>query len=127
MPDWPQKRQHSRFRVPGATVAYHVTRLMRQPLQETCPVFSLGKGGLGFGSHNRIKPGQKLSLALNIPSELSQVELQAQVIYCIPHPGMNYRYHIGVAFAPFATTQGSNSPEALDLLDRLEETYRPRS
>lgn len=125
MPDLKEKRQYKRFHVPGTTVSYHLHGYLQSPSEEDCPVLNFGKGGIGFQTNNWLKPGRKLTVILASKEEalIRQIELQTQVIYCTLHFGTPYRYHVGVAFAPFAVSNGCNPPEALKVLDQLEKEY----
>jgi Tfp pilus assembly protein PilZ len=120
MPDPKDKRQYPRFQVPGATVSYELYGFPQRPFEEICPVLNLGKGGLGFQTNSQLKPGRKLTVILT--SKEAPIQLQSQVIYCVPHSGITDAYHVGVVFAPFVG-KGCNSPEALEVLDQLEKEY----
>ena len=117
----PDRRRYPRFQVPGATVSYKLHGFSHRPFDEICPVLNLSKGGLGFQTNRQVKPGQQLTLILT--SKAAPIHLQAQVVYCKPHPVMGHPYHVGVAFAPFGAGTGLNSHEALEALDQLEKTY----
>ncbi len=110
------RRRCRRFHVPGATVFF-------APYEAPHPVLTLGRGGLGFASDNRIEPGREISLILNIPTEHIKVELLARVAYCRAISGASSPYRIGVAFAPFDMDKGCNPQDLLELLVRLEKTY----
>lgn len=125
MPDSKDRRQYVRFQVPGAIVSDEPHGFLQRPSKEICPVLNLSKGGLGFETKSQLKSGQKLTVLLTSKEEtlIQQIPLQTQVIYCIPHSGMPYDYHVGVVFAPFAGGKGCNSPEVLKVFDQLEKEY----
>ena len=115
-------RQHLRFWVPKATVSFSLRRFLDGKIDMTCPVLDLSKGGMAFASQSRIKPGKELLIFLACPDLDPPIEVRGQVIYCLPHPGMEHRYHIGFAFAPFVG-MGSNSRDAWEALMELERLY----
>jgi len=121
MPDPEEKRKYVRFQVPGATVSYELNGFLQQAFREICPVLNLSKCGLGFQTTRQLKPGQNLTVTLN--SNKAPIQLQTQVIYCVPHTETNEAYRVGVVRAPFSAGTWRNSPEAFDVLNQLENEY----
>jgi hypothetical protein len=117
------KRQHTRFSPPAATLVYEIHGLFGRRSREICPVLNLSKGGLCFRTNTGLKPGSMLLLTLTYAVEETPIRLFARIVYRIPHPGMNYRYHIGVVFMPFGSGRGCNSQEALQVLECLERRF----
>ena len=115
-------RRYARFRVPGATVYFRLRGFLKYKVDEICPVLDLSRGGMAFATNSRVKPGKKLSIFLECSDRDARIELRGQVVYCLPHPGMDYQYHIGFAFDPFAG-KGSNSAGSWEALAEIEQLY----
>ena len=118
MPESTNNRRYLRFDCAEATVSYELHGFPQRSFDESCPLLSLSKGGLGFKTDNALEPGQKLTIVLTCKK--APIRLQARVIHCISHPGTKPRHHVGVQFAPFDEARGGNSMEALNVLDQLE-------
>ncbi|MBM4084509.1 MAG: hypothetical protein FJ272_06945 [Planctomycetes bacterium] len=121
-----EKRRCHRFEVPGAKVMYKKTGLlvMLKGYSSAYPVVNVSKGGLAFLCDQRHAVGEGLMTRLLSPME-APLDLGATVRWHARHAGSGQTI-LGVAFAPFGHQRGWNSPDALDVLRRLETQYGPR-
>ena len=117
------KRQCERFSIPGTTLHYTKIPLFwgkKKYSDDYFPVLDISRGGLKFLSHDRIAPGSKVFLKLNIPGTDVQPELRAVVRWISRNREESYRYQMGVAFNAYGTGKKENPIEILSLIKSLE-------
>ena len=119
-----KQRVVRRFIVPGATVCCQVRRpgLSRPDFSMPSPLASLSRIGLAFLCDNPPKPGSRVSVLLTSAQDEVQLQLESTAVGAVPSNIPGYRYHAAVQFQPFTTGRG-NSPEALEIIRKLEKTY----
>lgn len=118
-------RKSARFSVPGATISFDQGFLghRRQFASERSPVLDLSKGGISFLT-NRPPKSTRVSLLLSYSENEEPIRLEGRIVYFVTRgTRFSHRFRVGVAFAPFSPRKGHNSPETLNLLDKLEKTY----
>jgi hypothetical protein len=122
-------RKSSRFAIPGATISTEKSTSgsgSGDPLCERMPVVDISRGGMAFLTNDPPKLS-KISLLLTYAENEDPLRLEGKVAYFVScGVGLNYRFRVGVEFAPFSTRKGHNSPASLIRLQKLEKAYGER-
>ena len=117
-------RMHPRSKIAHATVRYHLygRGIAKSRYSRRCPLKDLSTTGMAFLTDRFIKSDRTVSLLLSFAGREDALRLEGRVVYASPVNVANYRYCIGIQFAPFDAKQGHNLPEALKALVQFEKT-----
>jgi len=118
-----KKRNCKRFNIPGITLHYREKLFFLftgKFSADYYPVINLSRGGAKFLCHQRLTPGSRITVKLNIP-EYDQVhEILASIRWISKNPEKSYRYQTGISFNSFGKRKNENSMEVLAFLEKLE-------
>jgi Tfp pilus assembly protein PilZ len=121
-----EKRMCPRFGVPGAAVSYGKLKAFgrrTEPLEKSCIVVDLSRGGIRFLTRESPSLGTKLFLELALPGNNDPVLFTGTVRWMGEHPGEKFRYSVGVQFHPYGDRKKFNPAENLDRIIDLENMY----
>jgi len=117
------QREHERFSILGATVSWRNMDQTSFPA-ETWPLSDISSSGVSLLTNNPPDVDSDISLRINLPKKPEHIELYGRVIYSIFRgPGLTYEYRIGIQLNPFSTTEGDNSSQAREAIEKLERMY----
>jgi hypothetical protein len=117
------RRAHNRFSIPGAAISWAPSG-QESSSEKTFPLSDIGRGGLSLLTNNPPNIGSEISIRVFLPPKKEKIDLVGKVIYAISRgPRLTYGYRVGVEFMPFEEKAGGNSPELVDVIERLERKY----
>ena len=120
-----ERRAHPRFTIPDTTVCFLLSGSERgeSAFSKPCPLLDVSKGGVSFLADYSLETGRAISVRLDSPEIEEALRLEGRVVHCRVSEIEASQYYIGVRFQPFEGKKGSNSPEALKVMERLEKAY----
>jgi len=121
-----EKRVCPRFGVPGAAVSYGKLKAFgrrTEPLENSCMVVDLSRGGIRFLTRESPSLGTKLFLELALPGNNDPVPFTGTVRWMSEYPGEKFHYSVGVQFRPYGDGKKFNPTENLDRIIDLENMY----
>ena len=121
-----EKRSCTRFRIPGATVAFKkMGGLFRKPSYggEFLPVLDISRGGIRFLSHEILDLDQKIYLKIQAPGDNFPLTMTGMVRWYSSNPGMSYKYQIGVQFHAYGEKKDMNYPGNLVKIIAFEQKF----
>jgi Tfp pilus assembly protein PilZ len=121
-----ERRLCQRFKIPGATVSYRITRLFAAKSgndEEFCPVLDLSRGGIRFLTQKPLKFKSKVTLQLSIPGERAPIDLKGRVRWSTFNAGKSYKYQAGVQINPYGLEKQQNVPQTLTKIVALESKF----
>ena len=121
-----EKRMCPRFSVPGAAVSYGKLKAFgrrTEPLELSCMVVDLSRGGIRFLTRESPSLGAKLFLELSLPGNNDPVPFTGTVRWMGEYPGEKFHYSVGVQFHPYGDGKKFNPAENLDRIIDLEDKY----
>jgi Tfp pilus assembly protein PilZ len=121
-----ERRLCQRFKIPGATVSYRITKLFSSKSgndEEFCPVLDLSRGGIRFLTQKPLKFKSKVTLQLSIPGERVPIDLKGRVRWSTFNAGKSYKYQAGVQINPYGLEKHQNVPQTLTKIVALESKF----
>jgi Tfp pilus assembly protein PilZ len=118
-----ERRLCQRFKIPGATVSYRITRLFSAKAgndEEFCPILDLSRGGIRFLTQKPLKFKSKVTLQLSIPGERVPIDLKGRVRWSTFNAGKSYKFQAGVQINPYGHEKHQNTPQTLTKIVALE-------
>jgi len=121
-----ERRLCQRFKIPGATVSYRITRLFSPKSgndEEFCPILDLSRGGIRFLTQKPLKFKSKVTLQLSIPGERVPIDIKGRVRWSTFNAGKSYKYQAGVQINPYGLEKQQNVPQTLTKIVALESKF----
>ncbi len=121
-----ERRLCQRFKIPGATVSYRITKLFSSKSgndEEFCPVLDLSRGGIRFLTQKPLKFKSQVTLQLSIPGERVPIDLKGRVRWSTFNAGKSYKYQAGVQINPYGLEKRQNVPQTLTKIVALESKF----
>ncbi|MCX6573018.1 MAG: PilZ domain-containing protein [Candidatus Aminicenantes bacterium] len=121
-----ERRLCQRFKIPGATVSYRITRLFSPKSgndEEFCPILDLSRGGIRFLTQKPLKFKSKVTIQLSIPGERVPIDLKGRVRWSTFNAGKSYKYQAGVQINPYGLEKHQNVPQTLTKIVALESKF----
>jgi hypothetical protein len=118
-----ERRTLQRLTIPHATVRYHLygRGITRSRFSRRCPLKDLSQEGIAFFSDRFLQPDRMVSVLISSADRKDAVQLEGRIVYAAPVSVANYRYCMGIQFAPFDAQTGNNSQERLKDLIRFAQ------
>jgi hypothetical protein len=122
-----ERRARRRIVIPKATVKYRIHGFWNRgdSYSNPCPLVDFSSAGLALLADESAQFQKRISLILKFPGEEETVRVEGKVAYSVATGIAGYRFRIGIQFLPFGKQKGGNSPEAFDVLTRIEKIYTP--
>ena len=121
-----EKRLCHRFNIPGTTLYYRKTKMLREHVEftdEYYPVLDISRGGLRFLTNERPKIGIAVKVKIAVPDADYQPEVNGVVSWVSRNREKSYRYQTGVSFNPYGDGRKENSSEILTFIQSLESKH----
>ena len=122
-----KKRNCKRFSIPGITLYYREKSFFfftGKYSVDYYPVINLSKGGAKFLCDQRLSPGNRITIKLDIPGMDQAQEILASIKWISKNPEQSYRYQTGISFNSYGNRKNQNSMEVLSFLEALETGVR---
>jgi hypothetical protein len=109
--------------IPKTTVKYRIRSfwIHKRRYSKSYPIVALNSSGLAFLTDLLPKIGKAISLLLKLPKREEILRLEGLVISALATGVPGYSCRVGVKFLPFSERKGSNTLEALDILEKFEK------
>jgi hypothetical protein len=121
-----EKRLCPRFGIPGAAVSYGKLKAFGRrtdPLESSCLVVDLSRGGIRFLTREALSLGAKVFLELAHSGNKAPVPFTGTVRWVAEYPGEKFHYTVGVQFHPYGDSKKYNPAGNLDEIIDLEHKY----
>ena len=121
-----EKRLCHRFNIPGTTLYYRKTKMLREKGEFTddyYPVLDISRGGLRFLTNERPKIGLAVKVKIAVPEADYQPEVRGVVSWVSRNREKSYRYQTGVSFNPYGDGRKEKSSEILTFIQSLESKH----
>ncbi|MCP4723068.1 MAG: PilZ domain-containing protein [Desulfobacteraceae bacterium] len=118
-----KKRSCKRFNIPGITLACKEKSFFFFPgkyAADRYPVINLSRGGAKFLCNQRLAPGKRITIKLEIPGMDQSHEILASIKWISKNLEKSYRYQTGISFNSYGVRKNENSMEILSFLKALE-------
>ena len=118
-----KKRNCKRFSIPGITLHYREKAFFffaGKYSEDYYPVINLSKGGAKFLCNQRLAPGNRITIRLDIPGMDQPHEILANIKWISKNLEKSYRYQTGISFNSYGVRNNENSMEILSFLKALE-------